>query len=92
MNLFSNFSPSWQNVVNAYGIKITISGIILVFFCLALISVIIGLNPYLLKIVNRFFPEDEESLSGKKDKIISETEVVAAISVALLHSMQKSND
>ena len=92
MSFFSNFSPGWQNVVNTDGVKITVSGIILVFICLAMISMIIGLTPHLLKMVNRFFPEQEEPLSGKKEKTISETEVVAAISAALHRSMRKSND
>ena len=81
---------SWQNVTNANGITITIIGMILVFFSLSLITLIISWTPFLLKFVNRIIPEEEELIPKKSVKSVSETEVVAAISAALCHSIQST--
>lgn len=91
MGPVTGLGHSWQNVINANGITITIIGMVLVFFSLSLITLIISWTPFLLKIVNRFIPEEEEEISKKSVKSVSETEVVAAISAALCHSMQSTN-
>jgi Na+-transporting methylmalonyl-CoA/oxaloacetate decarboxylase gamma subunit len=81
---------SWQNVVNANGLIITVAGMCLVFFSLTLISYIISLTPLFLKIINRFFPEqDEQALIQKsKSKSLPDMDVVAAIGMALTYSKQ----
>jgi sodium pump decarboxylase gamma subunit len=88
MNPLPHLEYGWHHVIIADGFTITIVGMLLVFFSLALISLIIKSTPYILKIVDRYFPEVEETYSKSSVKKVSETEVVAAISAALYHSMQ----
>lgn len=91
MNVLSGPRHGWHNVINANGITITIVGMLLVFISQTIISLIIGSTPYLLKIIERYFPEPEEEFSKNGVKKVSETEVVAAISAALCHNMKSSN-
>jgi len=91
MNILSGLGHGWHNVINANGITITIVGMLLVFISLAIISIIIGSTPYLLKVVERYFPEQEEEFKKSGVKTVSETEVVAAISAALCHNMKSPN-
>ena len=88
MNLLSGIAHGWHNVVNANGVMITVVGMLLVFFSLSLISLIIKSTPYLLKIIDRYFPEEDLHSSGNNVKKVSETEIVAAISTALHYSSQ----
>jgi len=91
MNILSGLGHGWHNVINANGITITIVGMLLVFISLAIISIIIGSTPYLIKVVERYFPEQEEEFKKSGVKTVSETEVVAAISAALCHNMKSPN-
>ncbi len=81
---------SWQNVVNAKGLLITVTGMSLVFFSLTLISYIISLTPLLLKVINRFLPEQEEEthIRKSKSKSLPDMDVVAAIGMAMTYSKQ----
>lgn len=94
MNLFLNFSNNfntgWQKVSAAKGIQITLMGMFLCFLALAIIATIIALVPYLLKLLNRYVPEHDDSTSAVSDKkqlIAAGDDVVAAIGTALLYSM-----
>ena len=91
MNILSELGHGWHNVMNANGLTITLIGMLLVFFSLSIISIIIASMPHLLKIVERYFPEQEEEFKKNSVKAVSETEVVAAISAALCHNMKSSN-
>ena len=90
MNILSGLGHGWHNVTDANGLTITIIGMLLVFFSLALLAAIIGLTPLLLKVIGKIFPEEEHSAVNGVKKV-SETDVVAAISVALCHTMKSSN-
>ena len=91
MNILSGFGHGWHNVVDASGGTITLTGMLLVFSSLALISVIIGLTPYLLKVVDRIFPETAESEPvGGGSKAAAEAEMAAAIGTAMAYSMKTS--
>ena len=90
MNPLPHLEYGWHHVIVANGFTITIVGMLLVFFSLSLISLVIKSTPYLLKILDRYFPEDEPETRKSSVKQVSETEVVAAISAALYHSMQSS--
>jgi Na+-transporting methylmalonyl-CoA/oxaloacetate decarboxylase gamma subunit len=90
MNPLPHLEYGWHHVIVANGFAITIVGMLLVFFSLSLISLVIKSTPYLLKILDRYFPEDEAETRKSSVKQVSETEVVAAISAALYHSMQSS--
>jgi Na+-transporting methylmalonyl-CoA/oxaloacetate decarboxylase gamma subunit len=91
MNVLSGLGHGWHNVINANGLTITAVGMLLVFISLTIISIIIGSTPYLLKIIERYFPEQEEEIRNSGVKKVSETEVVAAISAALCHNIKSSN-
>ena len=91
MHILSDMGHGWHNIIDANGISITIVGMLLVFFSLSIISLIIASMPHFLKIVERYFPEQEEEFAKKGVKAVSETEVVAAISAALCHNMKSSN-
>lgn len=91
MNILSDLGHGWHNVTNANGFTMTLVGMLLVFFSLALISIIIASMPHLLKIVEKYFPEQEEEFAKNGVKAVSETEVVAAISAALCHNMKPHN-
>lgn len=82
---------SWQNVVNANGVTISLMGMAIVFSSLALITTIISWTPVLLKLVNRVFPEAEIKQGENGVKKVSETDVVAAISAVLCHTAQSTN-
>lgn len=82
---------SWQNVVAANGVMITITGMLIVFFSLTIITTIISWTPVFLKLINRILPEVEEQHSGNGVKKVSETDVVAAISAVLCHTAQSTN-
>jgi len=87
--MVSNLGHSWQNVINANGISMTIVGMLIVFFSLTIISLIIGSTPLFLKVLNKYIPETgEETYSKNNGKNVSDAEIVAAISTALTYSMQ----
>lgn len=90
MNPLPHLEYGWHHVIVANGFTITIVGMLLVFFSLALISFVIKMTPFLLMIIDRYFPEVDESDSKSSVNKVSETEIVAAISAALYHSMQSS--
>lgn len=79
------YAFSFQKVLDGNGIKISITGMVIVFFVLLTITISLLLLPKILMIVNKFFPdkEEEEIVSNSFDK---EKEIVAAIGYALLKS------
>lgn len=82
---------SWQNVVNANGVNLTIIGMLIVFVSMAFIVTVIALTPNFLKLLARFVPEVDAHASGNGVKSVSETDVVAAISAVLCHTTQSIN-
>ena len=91
MNIFSGLGHSWQNVVNANGVNLTIIGMLIVFISMAFIVIVIALTPGFLKLLARFLPEEDEHASGNGVRKVSETDVVAAISAVLCHTAQPVN-
>lgn len=82
---------SIQNILDGRGFDISITGMVVVFSALALISAFISLLPAVLRIVNRIFPQDEashaHSLSGGSHA--PENELIAAIGFALHREKEK---
>ncbi|HOP63238.1 MAG TPA: OadG family protein [Spirochaetota bacterium] len=89
MNILAGLGHGWHNVHDANGLMITVIGMLLVFSSLLVISLMIRWTPYVLKVVARYFPEEDLALNGNV-KSVSETEVVAAISAAICYSMQST--
>ena len=52
---------SWQRVIDGNGLNVSITGMLIVFCSLAIISIFIALLPRLLALVARRFPEKEEA-------------------------------
>lgn len=89
--MVSQIGHSWQNVVNANGVTITIIGMLIVYFALTFITLVLSSTPRILKIVNKYIPEQEDDPYAKSNgKNGSEAEIVAAISTALSYSMQSA--
>ncbi len=82
---------SWQNVVSANGINLTIIGMLIVFVSMAFIVAVIAFTPNFLKLVARFVPEVDAHAPRNGVKSVSETDVVAAISAVLCHTTQSIN-
>ncbi len=89
--MVSQIGHSWQNVVNANGVTITIIGMLIVYFALTFITLVLSSTPRILKIVNKYIPEQEDDPYAKSSsKNGSEAEIVAAIITALSYSMQSA--
>ncbi|MDR4496961.1 MAG: OadG family protein [Candidatus Scalindua sp.] len=80
---------SIQNILDGHGVGISITGMVVVFAALALISTFIALLPAVLRIVNKIFPlgETPHALPRSSDSL--ENEVIAAIGLALHTEMGK---
>lgn len=91
MNSLSNTAFSWQNVTAANGVNLTITGMLIVFFSMAFIVIVIAYTPNFLKLISRFFPEEDIHTSGNGVRKVSETDVVAAISAVLCHTAESAN-
>ncbi len=48
---------SFDNVIAGQGIELTIAGMVIVFFVLALIALCIAAIPKLLQVINKIYPE-----------------------------------
>lgn len=86
MNLFPDISQGLNNIANANGVIITAAGMLFVFLSLSLITIILKITPYALKIISGYFPEKEVINSKSNRSNAPEPEEVAAISNALYHS------
>ncbi|MDR4506357.1 MAG: OadG family protein [Candidatus Scalindua sp.] len=82
---------SIQNILDGRGFDISITGMVVVFTALALISAFISLLPAILRIVNRIFPQEEASHapSLSRSSHTPENEVIAAIGFALHMAKEK---
>ncbi len=82
-----NFDFDVQNIIDGQGISIAITGMVIVFFALSLISLFIAALPRILNRVALVWPEPEEhngygSASPQAPDAVSD-EIVAAIGVTL---------
>jgi Na+-transporting methylmalonyl-CoA/oxaloacetate decarboxylase gamma subunit len=75
----------WENVWESNGIGIAVTGLVIVFAALTLISVFIALLPRVLLVLSAILPAESHppapSQRGQRD----DEELVAAIGVALHH-------
>ncbi len=83
----SNFG--FHNIQNADGIAIAITGILIVFAALTIISLFIALLPKMLGLLAKVVPEEHHHAapSAKKDK--NEDALLAAIGFGLYKTMAK---
>lgn len=81
----------FQNILDANGFGLAISGMTIVFFVLVLVSLFIASMPRLLPIVNSILPVVEHHHGApmpsavRSAAVTAEDEMVAAIGVALHH-------
>ena len=80
------FDFSWQNVVDGRAIEISLSGMLIVFTALLLISAYIALVPRILKILSPLLPAEKEPApavaTGPRPDDIPQLELLAAIGYA----------
>lgn len=84
---------SWQNVIDGQGIGITLTGMLIVFSGLALISLFIVILPKLLELPGRLANREttaQEIRQAVDDSEPSEEELIAVISLVLHEEMQRS--
>ncbi len=82
----SNLNYSFQNVIEGQGIEISITGMLVVFTALILISFSIALLPAILKGVATIYPLKE---STPANTATTEGEVLAAIGLTLFTEKTK---
>lgn len=78
-----NIHSGIQNVINGQGIKIAISGMLIVFAALAIISFFIYILPFILKGLVKILPPEGASHGFSASPEAIEDEVLAAIGFAL---------
>ena len=82
-----NFNFDVQNIIDGQGVSIAITGMVIVFFALSVISLFIAALPHILQRIAQKFPETEghhraEPASRVADDVVS-GEMVAAIALTL---------
>ena len=85
---------SYQNIINGQGFSIAITGMLIVFSALTLISVFVTALPKLLTSINRIWPESTPVTEARPSGALSgasDPTVVAAIGYAL-HQQRKPLD
>jgi oxaloacetate decarboxylase gamma subunit len=96
IGIMTKFTFSVQNIVNGEGIGISITGMLIVFSALILISIFISVLPWVLKKLEFILPRGDEILgyeaprrepSGKVDESIA-----AAIGYALFKERMPGGD
>ena len=93
LTFMASFQSSWQNVIDGHGVSISITGMVIVFSSLAIISAFIALVPHILVVVNKFFPEAQEAPKKKAAPVAGVSDdIVAAIGVALHCTLQPSQN
>ena len=79
--MIAQAGPSWQHVIDGQGLSVSLTGMLIVFLSLVIISTFIALLPRLLSVVARVFPEKEERPPAKPEA--TEERVIAAIGFIL---------
>jgi oxaloacetate decarboxylase gamma subunit len=77
-----NFSI--QNIINGDGISLAITGMVIVFMALAIISTFIALLPKMLPVLESILPEEHAHHGPTKKAKKNDNEVLAAIGYALV--------
>ncbi len=77
-----NFSI--QNIINGDGISLAITGMVIVFMALAIISTFIALLPKMLPLLESILPEEHAHHGPTKKVKKDNSEVLAAIGYALV--------
>ncbi|MEX0938948.1 MAG: OadG family protein [Pirellulales bacterium] len=82
----------WENVWESNGLGIAMTGLVIVFAALTLISVFIALLPRILLVLSAVLPaEPLPPAPSQRRKAADEEELVAAIGVALHHRMSQQS-
>jgi len=88
----SNLDFGIQNILDAQGFAVAITGMLIVFAALAIISIFISLLPKLVVLLSTVFPEEHHhSVQGKMTKK-DDDKLLAAIGFGLLKVRAKNGD
>jgi len=78
-----------QNIINSDGISLAITGMVIVFIALSIISTFIALMPKLLPFLDSILPEEHSHHGPTKKAVKDDGEVLAAIGYALFKLKSK---
>lgn len=81
--IMMDISSGIQNIVAGQGIKIAISGMLIVFAALAVISFFIYYLPFILEMLAPILPSKENSHGSTSPSSAPEDEIIAAIGFVL---------
>ena len=77
------FSLDFANMAEHQGLALSVTGVIIVFAALAVISIVIAALPYMMSLLAKVIPEvTEPAHGGKKKKKKSDDEIAIAIVLA----------
>lgn len=80
-----NLGPENIKIITEWGIPLAITGMLIVFFSLTLISVYIATLPKVLALLENYLPESKAHDKPATDHKVLSKQVIAAISFALHH-------
>lgn len=82
-----NMDFNWQHVIDGQGISVSITGMLIVFFALTLITVFIAVLPKILAAIEPIFPSKEDVVTAvdAPDTGVGVTEEVAAAIAFSIH-------
>jgi Na+-transporting methylmalonyl-CoA/oxaloacetate decarboxylase gamma subunit len=92
-NLVDAANRGWQNLVDNDGLTIAVSGMVVVFAALAIISGFIWLLPRALELLAKVAPEREETHLSPKPAVAASSEdasIAAAIGFAMYLDKQEA--
>ncbi len=88
----SNLDFGIQNILNAQGFTIAITGMLIVFAALTIISIFISLLPKLVVLLANVFPEGHHHAVHGKTTKKDDDKLLAAIGFGLLKIRAKNGD
>lgn len=86
----NDLTMGFENIINANGVTIAIAGIIIVFSALTIISLFIALQPKLLPLLGKLFPEEHHPHGPSSSQTADHEEVLAAIAYTLFRKQAGS--
>lgn len=79
--MIAQAGPSWQRVIDGNGLSLSITGMLIVFLSLVIITTFIALLPKVLVVVAKYFPEKDHHAAPQTAE--TEDRVIAAIGYIL---------
>ena len=88
-NMTLNINVGLQNILGGRGVSIALTGMLIVFIALGLITFSISIFPKILEIFEKFFPHKIKIQEAQRDSSEVPDETLAAIGSVLYRSIAK---